>query len=141
MSDLRHQHEWRREPASVEHDDHVYVTYECTWVEVLSATTSERYDETFYEHGAECAATKTVTWRPTFYHMMDGDEKKVDLSAVPEKVWNLAFDKHRDAMYEAASVVDPDDPPVSAGGILVGENDEWYVELQRTDVSVREDWK
>lgn len=140
-NDRAHEHEWRPEPAVVEHDEYVYVAYECMWAEVTSATTSERHDETFYGYGAECAATKRVTWSIQPYFLAEDEERKMK-SPPTEEVYYSVVEPNVDALYETAATVDPHDVPKYAGGVEVEtDGGRYYVELQRDDVSVEEDWK
>lgn len=62
--DLTHEHEWHLDhdtPCEYYGTD-LFVRERCEWVEITGSTTSERLDETFYETGAECAATRTTVF-------------------------------------------------------------------------------
>lgn len=57
-----HEHEFivdGPDEVIVEFDgDYVYASVQCDHAPVLSAVTSERHDETFYEHGPRCEVTQ-----------------------------------------------------------------------------------
>lgn len=61
-----HEHEWHvreDESALLYEDGAVYVYEDCEYVEITGSATSERLDETFYETGFECDASR--------YHRFD----------------------------------------------------------------------
>lgn len=50
-----HDHEWHTtEDTPILEDGAAHFTEKCEWVEITSAVTSEKHDETFYGTGAEC---------------------------------------------------------------------------------------
>lgn len=56
-----HEHEWTpEEETEVFIEDSVATfTQHCMWVEITGSYTSEKHDETFYEEGAKCDATRS----------------------------------------------------------------------------------
>lgn len=58
----QHEHEFlaeREDDVTVEFDgDYVYASVQCIHAPVISSAHSEKHDETFYEHGPRCEATR-----------------------------------------------------------------------------------
>lgn len=56
-----HEHEWHVDEGQdlIYEDGAVFLHEECEYVEIIDSQTSARHDETFYETGYECEATKT----------------------------------------------------------------------------------
>lgn len=55
-----HTHEFREPTREIVEDGSWVVQYDCSHVEILGAQTCDRLDETFYEEGASCEASKSV---------------------------------------------------------------------------------
>lgn len=54
-------HEWD-EPSIETEYEYVYIQQSCRCAEVTSAQTCDRLDETFYGYGAECDASRSITY-------------------------------------------------------------------------------
>lgn len=101
---LIHDHEWAPETAVAEWDQDVFVTWDCSWVEITGSTHSERWDETFYEEGAKCCATKRAVYELMAYvGSEDGPEAR-------EQVYEELYFQHRDKIEETMAQQDPYDP-------------------------------
>lgn len=55
-----HEHEFFEPDSEIIEDGAWIAIYNCSHAEVTGSQTSERHDETFYEYGAECEATKWI---------------------------------------------------------------------------------
>lgn len=133
--DLSHEHDWMPDLVDVEWDGELFVTWSCGWAEVVGSATSERWDETFYEYGAECAATKTATYTIEIEHE---DRDIAPWSHVYEEV----ADQYADRVAEEATRLDPYDPMggFSLGGEEVGLDEKYSVVYELDTVHVEEDW-
>lgn len=63
----RHDHEWELygDESSLLYEEGVKIRQDCNYAEVKSSATCDRLDETFYEYGYECEATKTTRFALT----------------------------------------------------------------------------
>lgn len=140
--DLTHEHEWCLEPR-VEWDEDVFVTFDCEYVEITGSVTSDRLDETFYEEGAECLATKTLVYDLWIEH----DTEKRFGSAQSEIVedgepYEHLWMNHAGTVEDEMRRVDPRDPMVgtSIDGETVGLGENYCVILELHNERVEEDW-
>lgn len=131
--DLIHDHEWMPESVEAIWDGDVFVTWSCGWVEITGSVTSEQYDETFYETGAECCATKTAVYNVDI-RKGSSDGESEDESVVWEHLWAY----HQDAVEEAVECADPYDPMKGTSIDPLGPNHVVVLELEKT--YVEEDW-
>lgn len=141
--DLAHQHDWIPESMTVDFDGELFITYDCSWAEVTGSATSERLDETFYEYGAQCAATKTlvydvqiVRWEKEAFN---GTKEVVD----DGEMYRHLYEEEMGKITEEASHVDPFDPMGGFAilGTEVGFGRDYSVEFELQDVRVDEDWE
>lgn len=94
--DHSHEHEWLAEDMDVEHDEYVYFHQSCSFAETYSVGHSERLDETFYETGWECEATRTITYG------VDWDRFPFDYDREPTH-WDMCYYEARQRLLETVN--------------------------------------
>lgn len=132
--DLTHEHEWMDEAPDVFWDGDVFVSWTCGWVEITGSQHSERHDETFYETGAECCATKTAVYE---LYIAEGDERVED-----DRMYEHLWDNHVDTIEKEAEILSPRDlmAGFSIKGSDVGLGDDYVVVFELDKATVDEDW-
>lgn len=102
------------EPHDVEFDESLVIYQPCEYVEILGSTHSERWDETFYNEGAECEATQTTYYELDMVAIRDevidvpvpeGSRREEDVLMELERIieeetepWDMVFDPHQDTI-------------------------------------------
>ena len=138
---LAHEHEWWPENVDVDWDEDLFVTWHCDFVEITGSTTSERLDETFYEEGAKCAATKTAVYEVRIEYRgtpIEDAATALEASRAYEYVW----DWHQDRVEEEGELLDPEGPMehFSIAGDEVGLGEEYAIVFEQDKVTVEDDW-
>lgn len=72
---ISHEHEWvEREPDyPILEDLAAIFVEECTWAEITNSWTDDSRDETYYEYGAECDATRRWRFELAYVKAIRGD--------------------------------------------------------------------
>ncbi|AUX09923.1 hypothetical protein AArcSl_2300 [Halalkaliarchaeum desulfuricum] len=116
-------------------------TEDCEWVEILDSYTSQKHDETFYEEGAECEATRSYRFELAYIALLDEGEPEVVFQRsvidwLKESGYDDVYDElidivdaveckwyHNEDDIEAVSV----DPDRSTGEFVIRLGDEYEV--------------
>jgi len=85
-SGLEHEHEFIKEDVDILVDESVWFNFPCLWVEVTGSYTSDKHDETFYDEGAECGATKQIGYSV----LIDGEP--IDSDVHEDVVWEAVYE-------------------------------------------------
>lgn len=137
-----HEHEWelaQRENPLLE-DLAAIFTEKCRWVEILGSFTSEKYDETFYEEGAECDARRRYRFELAYIKKLTDGEPDVTFyrsvidfyQRVDDETWDWLMDIIRDvelSHYHGHDEIDvvSCDPDRNTGEFVVRYNDAFEV--------------
>jgi hypothetical protein len=145
-NDLAHEHDWIPETIDVIWDENVHVIWSCGWAEVTSSTTSAKHDETFYGYGAECGATKRVTYRLAIKDS-ERDEKyyadEVATGEHDERIHERLWDENDGTIEaEVEKIATPHYPDgrLTIAGEYVGIGNRYTVILEKDNETVEEDW-
>jgi len=125
-----HDHEWMPiDGLSPVLEDMAAIFHEqCRWVEVTSAVTSEKHDETFYAYGAECEAERHYRFELSYVDLPEqGRLDRDDIDRLEEEGYEL-FETVLDvvigaerAFPEDTEVVDIDPDP-DVGQVVIRYN-------------------
>lgn len=125
-----HKHDWRpvEEPPVFEDAAAIFFE-ECDWVEITGATTSEKYDETFYSTGAECDATRSYRMEEVWVEKIRDDAPNVRYLRDSTPRYDRIAEEATMALSSSGFPIEGIDPDKTYGEV-VAANDNWRIKYE-----------